>query len=157
EYKAEKAMESLREMTSPTATVIRSGIQERVPSGDLVPGDVILLESGEVVPADGRLIEVLSLEIDESILTGESIPVAKITDVVVESTQGPIGDRINMVYSGTTVVRGRGKAVVTATGMSAEIGKIAKVVSSSSQSESTPLTKRLNRLAFYMFILSLGL
>jgi Ca2+-transporting ATPase len=124
EYKAEKAVRALKEMAAPRAKVVRDGVVEQVDARELVPGDVILLEEGDRVPADARLIEAEDLEVDESPLTGESAPVEKDPgEVLPEDT--PVADRSNMVFMGTYVVRGRGKAVVVATGMQTVLGRIA--------------------------------
>jgi Ca2+-transporting ATPase len=124
EYKAEKAVRALKEMAAPRAKVVRDGVVEQVDARELVPGDVVLLEEGDRVPADARLIEAEDLEVDESPLTGESTPVEKDPgEVLPEDT--PVADRSNMVFMGTYVVRGRGKAVVVATGMQTVLGRIA--------------------------------
>jgi len=115
DYRAERSLESLRELTAPTATVRRDGESVEVDATELVPGDVIELEGGDVVPADGRLLEESSLEVDEAALTGESEPVSKGSDPVAAET--PLAERTGMVYKGTNVTRGSGVAVVTATGM----------------------------------------
>ncbi|MBS1243072.1 MAG: ATPase, P-type (transporting), superfamily, subfamily, partial [Nitrospirae bacterium] len=127
EYRAERAIEALKKMLSPTITVLRAGREEDVPSKDLVPGDIMVLEAGDKVPADGRIVEGHSLKCDEASLTGESMPVGKSADALPEATQ--INDRRNMVFTGTTVTYGRGRAVVTATAMGTEFGKIAEEVS----------------------------
>jgi Ca2+-transporting ATPase len=140
EFRAEQAMEALKQMTTPEATVIRDGKTERISSKDLVPGDILLLEAGNVVPADVRIVESYSLRVDESSLTGESVAVDKITKPLEEKVLAP-GDRINMAFKGTFVTYGRAKAIVTATGMQTEIGLIASMLQ---EKESiTPLQKRL--------------
>ena len=123
EYRSGKAMEALKQMTAPTATVIRGGEEEEISARDLVPGDIILLQTGDRIPADSRLTEAVNLRIDEAPLTGESIPVEKTNEII--SGDIPVADRKNMAYMGTTVVYGRGKALVTGTGMATEFGKIA--------------------------------
>ena len=127
ESKAEKAIEALQEMAAATSKVLRDGKMISVKSEDLVVGDVVILEAGDAVPADGRIIDCASMKIEEAALTGESVPVDKIADTL--SLDGekdvPLGDRKNMVYMGSTVVYGRGAAVITATGMDTEMGKIA--------------------------------
>ena len=127
ESKAEKAIEALQEMSAATSKVLRDGKVVTVHSEDLVVGDIVLLEAGDAVPADGRILESASLKIEEAALTGESVPVDKIVDAI-KAENGkdvPLGDRKNMVYMGSTVVYGRGTAVITATGMDTEMGKIA--------------------------------
>src|SRR4030043_679937 len=126
EYRAERAMEALKKMLSPTITVLRGGKEEEVPSKELVPGDILLLEAGDKIPADARLIESHSLRCDEAPLTGESVPVGKDVKPLPENVR--VSDRRNMVLTGTTVTYGRGKAVVISTGMNTEFGKIAEEV-----------------------------
>ncbi|KAG6553240.1 hypothetical protein Mapa_004974 [Marchantia paleacea] len=153
EYRAEKTMDALRRMASPTAKVIRDGGLDRIPSLGVVPGDIIVFEVGDVVPADCRLIEVLNLEVDEAMLTGESLPVAKTVEAI-KGENATVGDRLNMVYSSTTLTKGRGKGIAVATGMNTEIGKITKSIAQAGQS-STPMQKRLNRMAYILFAISL--
>ena len=145
ESKAEAAIEALQTMTAATSKVLRDGKITVLHSADLVPGDVVLLEAGDAVPADGRLLESASLKIEEAALTGESVPVNKTAETI--STQGdvPLGDRKNMCYMGSTVVYGRGSAVITATGMDTEMGKIAGVLARTEQEE-TPLQRKLTQL-----------
>lgn len=127
EYSAEKTMDSLRSLSSPTATVIRSGHVKVVRSADLVPGDVIEVKTGDTIPADMRLYEAMNFEADEALLTGESLPVAKVAaSSFKESEEVGVGDRINLAYSSSTVTRGRARGIVTSTGMKTEIGKIAE-------------------------------
>ena len=147
ESKAENAVEALQKMTAATCHVIRDGKQEEVPSSSLVPGDVVLLEAGDMVPADGRLLEAESLRIDESSLTGESVPVQKLVKMVKQEDSGEVslGDRKNMAFMGSSVSYGRGKLLVTDTGMRTEMGKIADVLNQTEDSE-TPLQKKLNEL-----------
>ena len=140
EYKAEKTMAALKRMTAQEATVIRDGKQERIPSRLLVPGDVVILDQGSRVPADMRLFEVINLKLDEAALTGESTPVNKVTGPVKESS---LSDISNMAWAGTTVTYGRARGVVTETGMSTQIGKIAHVVQEAGE-ELTPLQKKLD-------------
>ncbi|NYZ78126.1 HAD-IC family P-type ATPase, partial [Candidatus Micrarchaeota archaeon] len=144
EYKAEKALEALKKMIAPKARVVRAGVELRVDARDLVPGDVLVLEEGDKVTADCRLFEVVSLEADEAALTGESMPTKKNALIAVGEKQ-PVNEQANMLFLGTIVTRGRGKAVVVATGMSTELGKIAEMVSGS-QDEETPLQKKLAAL-----------
>ncbi|MBQ9764857.1 MAG: cation-translocating P-type ATPase [Lachnospiraceae bacterium] len=149
ENKAEKAIEALQEMSAATSKVIRDGKLVSIPSEDLVVGDIVVLEAGDAVPADGRLIENASLKIEEAALTGESVPVTKFIDIInlKESAQDiPLGDRKNMVYMGSTVVYGRGKAVITATGMDTEMGKIADALANAKEGQ-TPLQLKLSQLS----------
>ncbi|KAJ2125182.1 hypothetical protein IW147_001081 [Coemansia sp. RSA 720] len=149
EFKAEKTMDSLRKMTSPTSRVLRSGHQIVVPTVDLVPGDVIYLESGDVVGADCRLFEVLNLETDEALLTGEALPIAKTVDTF-DDPELPLGDRINLSFASTTVTKGRAKAVIYATGMSSEVGKIAKKLMETNKAKKTPLQKALDKMSWVL-------
>jgi Ca2+-transporting ATPase len=131
EYRAERALDALKKMLTPTITALRGGREEEIPSKELVPGDVIVLEAGDKIPADGRLIEIHSLQCDEAPLTGESFPVEKDLKVLPEAVS--VGDRKNMVFTGTAVSYGRGKAVVTDTGFKTEFGKIAAELATFSQ------------------------
>lgn len=127
EYSAEKTMDSLRSLSSPTATVVRGGQTKVVRSMDIVPGDIIEVKTGDTVPADMRLYEAMNFEADEALLTGESLPVSKVHGASFKETdEVGVGDRINMAYSSSTVTRGRARAIVTSTGMKTEIGKIAE-------------------------------
>ena len=150
EYRSNKAVEALKKMTAPTASVLRDGKEARIPADQLVPGDIILLYAGDKVPADARIIEAYAMKDDEAPLTGESNPVQKSSETLPEQTQ--LNDRDNMVYSGTVVVYGRGKAIVTETGMSTEFGKIAQMVQSA-PTEETPLEKRLSGVGKWIGIL----
>ena len=158
ENKAEKAIESLKEMTAATSKVLRDGsvVQER--SEELVVGDVIVLEAGDAVPADCRIVESASMKAEESALTGESVPVEKTANAL--STNGqkeiPLGDRTNMVYMGSTIVYGRGQAVVVATGMQTEMGKIADALAQAKQGM-TPLQMKLNQLSKVLTWLVVGI
>ncbi len=148
EYRAEKAVAALREMAAPDARVIRGGAIVTVPSAELVPGDVVVLETGNVVPADLRLIDIEEIQLDESALTGESNAVDKNTETITDS-ELTLGDRFNMVFKGSLVTRGRGKGVVVATGMATEIGQIAELLQTE-KSVKTPLQKRLSRFGRYL-------
>jgi Ca2+-transporting ATPase len=143
EYRAEKAMEALQKMTAPQAKVLRGGHAHTLLAAELVPGDVILLDAGDSIPADARLIKAFGLFCNEASLTGESVADEKTVDAVPERT--PLGDHTCMVHAQTTVTAGRGVAVVTATGMATEIGKIAGLIQSIRETE-TPMTKRLDEL-----------
>ncbi len=154
EYRAERALEALKNMLSPTITALRGGKEEEIPSKNLVPGDILLLEAGDKVPADARLIENHSLRCDEAPLTGESVPVGKDISPLPENIR--ISDRKNMVFTGTTITYGRAKAVVTSTGMDTEFGKIAKEVMTV-ETEKTPLEKRTDEIGKWLGIISLGI
>ncbi|MFY1111418.1 MAG: cation-translocating P-type ATPase [Methanosarcinaceae archaeon] len=142
EYRAEKAIELLKSLTAPEALVIRDGHDQKIPSRTLVPGDLILLQAGDRIPADARLVEAFNLRVDEAALTGESLPVLKNTGALPLET--PEVDRTNMVYTGTAVTYGRGKALVTATGMSTAFGSLAKLLGTIERSR-TPLQESLDR------------
>jgi Cation transport ATPase len=144
ELKAVRSMEALQEMGRTTATVRRGGEQQEIDAGDLVPGDIVLLAEGDVVPADLRLIGVETMECDESALTGESVPVAKFSEPI-ESGNPPIAERSSMAFSGTAVTRGAAEGVVVATGMATEIGRISALVEGATE-EATPLERRLEHL-----------
>ena len=158
ESKAEAAIEALQTMTAATCKVIRDGKQMVLHSDELVPGDIVVLEAGDSVPADGRLLESASLKIEEAALTGESVPVNKVIEMLgVESeNEVPLGDRKNMCYMGSTVVYGRGKAVITRTGMDTEMGKIAGVLAAT-EDEQTPLQRKLDDLGKTLSKLVLGI
>lgn len=159
ENKSEKAIEALQNMTASTCKVIRNKKQLIIKSEELVPGDIILLEAGDAVPADGRIIESASLKIEEAALTGESVAVTKHNDILSLSSAEkdiPLGDRKNMVYMGSSVVYGRGRVVVTATGMNTEMGKIAHVLSNTKESQ-TPLQIKLNQLSKILSFLVIGI
>jgi P-type Ca2+ transporter type 2C len=150
EYRAEQSMAALREMAAPTAQVIRDGRVQIIPSRLLVPGDVVVLESGDKIPADGRLLEVSNLRIDEAMLTGESKPSKKIAARLLNETAGP-ADKKNMMFMGTIVTDGRGKAVVTETGMKTEMGQIAHMIQTV-EDEQTPLQKKLDQLGRWLVV-----
>lgn len=158
ESKAEAAIEALQTMTAATCKVMRDGKQVTLRSDELVPGDIVILEAGDAVPADGRILESASMKIEEAALTGESVPVNKAMEVLGmgEDKEVPLGDRKNMCYMGSTVVYGRGRAVVTRTGMDTEMGKIAGVLASTAEEE-TPLQKRLTELGTTLSKLVLGI
>jgi len=153
EYRAERALDALKKMLTPTITALRGGRDLKIPSKDLVPGDIILLEAGDKIPADGRLIEIHSLQCDEAPLTGESFPVEKELRALPEDV--PVGDRKNMVFTGTSVSYGRGKAVVTDTGGNTEFGKIAAELATVSQ-EKTPLEKRTEEIGKWLGIIAVS-
>ncbi len=153
EYKAERALEALKKMLSPTITVLRNGKEEDIPSNEIVPGDILLLEAGDKIPADARLIEVRSLKCDEASLTGESVPVEKNIKALAERI--PLGDQKNMVFAGTIVTYGRSRAVVTATGMNTEFGKIAEEVAAV-EAKKTPLEKRTGEIGKWLGIIALA-
>jgi len=164
EYRAERAIEALRQMTAPTATVLRDGDDVELPARHLVPGDVILLEAGDRVPADARLIEAINLQVEEAALTGESVPVEKHAAPLADPHLG-VGDCRNMVYAGTVVTYGRGRAVVVATGMQTEFGKIAQMLQTIEIGR-TPLQENLDKvghtlaraaLVIVLLIVALGL
>ena len=143
ESHAEKSLESLQELSAPQSKVLRDGVKQTIASKELVPGDIIILETGDMIPSDARLIEAYNLKVDESALTGESVPVEKTTDPI--SQDVVIGDQTNMVFSSTVVTYGRGKAIVTSTGMKNEVGKIAGMLNAS-EKELTPLQVKLNEI-----------
>ena len=159
ESKAEHAISALMEMTAATSKVIRDGKIKVVKSEDLVAGDVIVLEAGDAIPADCRILESYSMKVEEAAITGESVPVNKITDILMlkENTLDiPLGDRTNMLYSGSTIVYGRGTAVVVATGMDTEMGKIADALSQA-EKEETPLQKKMAELSKTLTKLVIGI
>lgn len=159
ESKAEKAIEALQEMAAATSKVERDGKVMQIKSEDLVVGDVIILEAGDAVPADARIIESASLKIEEAALTGESVPVNKFIDIInLKDTEKdvPLGDRKNMMYMGSSVVYGRGRAVVTSTGMDTEMGKIAGALAQA-QDGQTPLQKKLAQLSKILSFIVIGI
>ncbi|HCC3243554.1 TPA: cation-translocating P-type ATPase [Legionella pneumophila] len=161
EYRADRAMLALQQMAAPKATVLRDGHAKVIAASDIVPGDILLFESGDLIAADARLFELSALKVNEAPLTGESIPVAKNLDVCTAKT--PLADRKNMVFMGTSVADGTGRALVVATGMQTEMGHIAKMLGEASRDE-TPLQKKLNQvgsrllwLCFFIIIAIFGL
>ncbi len=154
EYKAERALEALKKMLSPTMTVLRDGQEKDIPSRDLVPGDILLLEAGDKIPADARLVEVRSLSCDEAALTGESVPVRKETAPL--RSDLPPSEQKNMVFAGTIVTYGRGKAAVTATGMNTEFGQIAEEVAAADPKK-TPLERRTEEIGRWLGLIALGI
>lgn len=154
ESRANQALEALKKMTIPECEVIREGKSRKISSEEIVPGDIVILREGDFVPADLRLIEIHALKIDESSLTGESVPVEK--NIAPLPADAPITDRLNMVYSGTLVTYGRGKGIVVATGMDREIGKIASLIQEEEETV-TPLQKRLAGLGKLLGFLTLGI
>ena len=159
ESKAEKAIAALQEIAAATSKVMRDGKQQTIRSEELVRGDIIVLEAGDAVPADGRILECASMKVEEAALTGESVPVLK-TERVLSLEEGtkdvPLGDRKNMVYMGSTVVYGRGAAVVTGTGMDTEMGKIADALTQAKDNE-TPLQGKLSQLSRILSVLVLAI
>ncbi|HGF1595705.1 TPA: cation-translocating P-type ATPase [Legionella pneumophila] len=147
EYRADRAILALQQMAAPKATVLRDGHAKMVPTPDIVPGDLILFESGDLIAADARLIDLSSLKINEASLTGESLPIAKNINSCPAET--PLADRKNMVFMGTAVANGTGRAIVVATGMQTEMGHIALMLGEASRDE-TPLQKRLNQVSSYL-------
>lgn len=145
EQKAEKSLDALKKMTVPETLVIRDGKREKIKSTQLVPGDLVVLESGDKIPADLRLIEVTDMSIQEAILTGESEPVEKNNQQIAKEADVSLGDRKNMAYTGTTIIAGRGKGIVVATGMNTEIGHIAEMLQEQKK-ETTPLERKLNEV-----------
>ncbi|WMI81204.1 cation-translocating P-type ATPase [Anaerotignum sp. MB30-C6] len=154
-FKAEKSLESLKAMSAPNARVIRNGEKVEVPAARLVPGDILLLEAGDVSAADGRILENHSLQVSESALTGESENVNKIAEII-EKDELPLGDRLNMVYSGSLISYGRAVVLVTGTGMNTEIGKIANLMESA-QEKSTPLQRSLDDFSKKLSFIILGI
>jgi Ca2+-transporting ATPase len=153
EYQAGKAIEKLRKMAAPHATVIRGGEEQVIPSREIVPGDICLIKTGDMIPADSRLVEATNLKINEASLTGESMAVEKSVEPV-ENKETSLGDRKNMAYTGTSATYGRGKAVVVATGMNTEFGRIAGLLQST-RSRKTPLQNNLDQLGKQLGIFSL--
>jgi len=159
ESKAEQAIDALKEMTAATSKVIRDGVITVIKSEDITIGDVIVLEAGDAIPADCRILESYSLKVEEAALTGESVPVNKIIDILMlkdNALDVPLGDRTNMLYSGSVVVYGRGKAVVCGIGMDTEMGKIANALNQA-EDEQTPLQKKMSELSKVLTKLVIGI
>ncbi len=154
ESKAEKSLEALKKLSTPNAKVLRDGTVQSISSADIVPGDIIVIEAGDFIPADGRLIEAVSLVIDESALTGESVPVTKSTETI-EKEDVSLGDMHNCMFSSTYVTYGRGKAIVTGTGMNTEIGKIASSLMESTK-ELTPLQVKLDQIGKFIGLICIA-
>jgi Ca2+-transporting ATPase len=154
EFRSEKAVEALKKMTAPTAMVLRDGREVKIPAGQIVPGDIMLLYTGDKIPADARILKSFNLKIDEAPLTGESSPVNK--NIELCGAEAPLNDRRNMVFTGTIVVYGRGEAIATSTGMNTEFGKIAKMVQMTEEEE-TPLEKRTQSIGKWIGILSVAI
>ena len=154
ESKAEKALDALKNMSAPHARVLRDGKETLIDAAELVPGDIIKLEAGDFVPADARLLQSSALKSEESALTGESVPSEKDAEAVIKEN-APLGDRSNMVFSGCSITYGTALAVVTATGMNTEMGKIANLLNNESDSQ-TPLQKKLSQLGKYLGIIALA-
>jgi len=154
ESKAEKALDALKNLSAPQARVLRDGTEAVIEASQLVPGDLIYLEAGDFVPADARLVKSAGLKSDESALTGESVPTEKYADRIVKANV-PLGDRCNMIFSGCSITYGTATAVVTATGMQTEMGKIANLLNSESETQ-TPLQKKLSQLGKYLGAVALA-
>ena len=155
--KAERSLDSLKQLSSPNAKVMRDGVKQELPSREIVPGDIVLLEAGDMIVADGRILRNFSLQVNESSLTGESTNVEK-NDAIIEGSV-PLADRTNMVYSGSLVTYGRAEVLVTGTGMDTELGKIAGLMNAAKERK-TPLQESLDKFsarlaAFIMIVLSL--
>ncbi len=153
EYRAEKSLDALKELTAPLAHVIRDSKVQRIPAKEVVPGDILILESGDRIAADARIIQASDLEVNEATLTGESMPVLK-SEAIITDFRPALGDQHNIIFAGTGISNGRGKAVVVATGMKTEIGKIAGLIDKSPD-EATPLQKRLEQLGRYLIYICL--
>lgn len=156
EYKAEKAIEALQKMTTPKSLVRRDGEVKEINSEEIVPGDIIIIDAGRYIPADIRLLESVNLQIEESALTGESVPTDKNADAVYEDPKTPIGDKSNMAFMSTLATYGRGEGVVVETAMETEIGKIAKILDEDND-EMTPLQKRLDELGRILGFIAIGI
>ncbi|MFX1572264.1 MAG: cation-translocating P-type ATPase [Promethearchaeota archaeon] len=149
QYRAQKALESLRQISALKAKVIRDGEQKEIPNRELVPGDIVILEQGDKIPADGRVIYSINLTVDEAPLTGESEPVEK-NNMMIEKDKVPIQDQANMLFMGTYIHTGRAKSLITGTGLNTQIGKISVTLNEMGSIEDIPLTKKLNRLGYIL-------
>src|SRR5690554_5232137 len=156
EYKAKKAIEALQQMTTPRALVRRDGEVKEINSEEIVPGDIVIIEAGRYIPADLRLIESANLQIEESALTGESVPVEKDAGSIIEDPDTPIGDLANMAFMSTLATYGRGVGVAVGTAMNTEVGKIARILDEDVE-EMTPLQKRLDHLGRVLDYLAIGI
>ncbi|MFW9878324.1 MAG: cation-translocating P-type ATPase [Candidatus Thorarchaeota archaeon] len=154
QYRAQKALESLKQISALKATVIRDGDQFEISNRELVPGDIVILDQGDKIPADGRIINQINLRVDEAPLTGESEPVEKVNKVIEENSV-PIQNQSNMVFMGTYIYTGRAKALITGTGVNTEIGKISTTLNEMGSIEDIPLTRKLNRLGYILGIIVL--
>lgn len=154
EIRAERAIAALKRMARPQVTVVRDDNPTRIPSRELVPGDLLLIESGTIIPADGRIVEAASLKMDEAALTGESVAVEKISAPILKEKLG-VADQKNMVFMGTAVTYGRGKVLITATGMATELGKIAELIAKGVK-ERTPLEKRFREIGKWLGLIAIG-
>ncbi|MFH0767223.1 MAG: HAD-IC family P-type ATPase, partial [Bacillota bacterium] len=155
EAKAEKALASIKALSSPHAKVKRDGFDTVIDIKDLVIGDIVLLDAGDYVPADVRIIKSINLKVDEATLTGEAVPVEKISEPLIEEDI-PLGDRINLGFMGTVVTYGRGEAIVISTGMHTELGKIATMLNET-KDEATPLQKSMSQLGKLLALIALGI
>lgn len=155
EKKAQSSLEALNKMSSPHSKVLRDGQVTEITSTEIVPGDIVVLDTGDIIPADLRLIEAVNMKVQESALTGESVPVEK-SEVVLETKELPLGDRDNMAFSTSTVTYGRGKGMVVSTGMETEVGKIARMLQNTQDTE-TPMSKRLGQLGKVLGYVALGI
>lgn len=158
EYSSEKTMESLRKMASPTARVLRDGLVDVIGSGGVVPGDILHLRTGDIVPADVRLIEVVNFETDEALLTGESLPVRKHINIVQLANGATVGDRKNMAFKNSMVTKGRAVAIVVETGLQTQVGLIAKLIANETAARPTqkaPLQMQIDRLMYYLLGMAL--
>ena len=154
ELKGVRSIEALRKLGTVNSRVRRNGSLAEIPARDLVPGDILVLEGGDIITADLRILSASKLQADESTLTGESVPVAKSTAVLHD--KAPLAERANMLFKGTAITRGSGEAVVTGTGMSTELGTISSLVHETVD-ETTPLEKRLNQLGYWLIWVTLGI